>query len=69
MSSLAITLVVLALLALPLAALARLLRVYPRPPLVYLALLPVVVSMGVLPARGTAWLPMVLGLLAALVGL
>lgn len=66
MTDLAIVLVVMVLLAAPFLALAKLLHVYPRPLLVYLALLPAMVSFGVLPARGTIWLAAVLTALVML---
>ena len=65
MTSLAIVLVMLAAVAAPLAALARLTQVYPRPPLIYVALAPAMLSFGVLAVSDGVWKTTVLTLLAA----
>ena len=56
LTPMAIVLAVSAALAAPFAALAWLLEVYPRPPLVYLALVPALVSTTVLAAWSGFWL-------------
>ncbi|HYW78069.1 MAG TPA: DUF58 domain-containing protein [Thermoguttaceae bacterium] len=71
MTPLAIVLLALALIAAPLMALARFARVYPRQPLAYLALVPAVGSLGLLPAffvgaSGAAWVTSLLWLLGIL---
>lgn len=68
MTPLALVLLKLAAVALPLAALAWGWRVYPRPRLVWLALLPAAIALGVLAAPQAVWavaaIDAILGLLA-----
>ena len=71
MTPLAIVLIGLALIAAPLVALAWFVQVYPRRPLVYLALVPALGSMGILPAiflgsPGAAWVGVLLRFLGIL---
>ena len=65
MSPLALVLLKLAAIAGPLGALAWLARVYPRRPMVYLALVPGAAAFGLLAAPGVIWLVVAIDIVLA----
>jgi len=66
-TDLALVLIKLAAVAVPLCALAWLLKVYPRRPLIYLALLPALGTLGLLAAAGILWLVVAFDVVIAVV--